>query len=665
MKLHSLKVKLVGFIFVIIILLSGAIITNNIMKFNNYVDTNINEEITIANGVLQDKINELKRESLNMATQLALNPTVTRAIETKDTQRILDDLKPIVKASNIEFITISDEKGNVLARTHEPEKKGDNVLNQANVKIALEGKANSQVEPGTQVKLAARSGVPVKNEKGEIIGVISTGYKLDSNELVDYIKSKFQCDATIFLEDTRIVTTVIQNNNRVIGTKLNSDIAKILFDNKSYSGSSEILGMKYATTYSPIIGEGNKVIGIVFTGKNKTESDAFKISFIISSIIVACIILLIFSMIIYIYIDNKISKPLGLAVGHFKKLAKGDFTIVVTEKGLKRKDEIGDLARGIEFMKKDLINLISKVMKNSHDMSATSEELSANVEEFSSMTQSINDLIKNINVGIQETSAVAEEISVSIEAVDNNIDTLTGKAVEGSNNATKAKERTNNMQNKAKSSLEEIEKLFLEKRQGIVQAIEDGKVVENIKIMADTISGISEQTNMLALNAAIEAARAGEQGKGFSIVAEEVRKLAEQSSTAVDDIKSTVAKVQNAFGNLSENSNEVLKFIQERVNPKFEEMVEIGKENYKDAEFVSKLSEEISAMSQGIAETMDKISKSVEGMASTAQKSSEETEEIVSNIDDTTKGIEEIAFAAQNEAELAQNLNDMVQKFRI
>ena len=665
MRMHSLKIKLVGFVFVIIILLAGSIITNNIIKFNNYIDTNISNENLRANGLLQDKIDGLKKESLIIANQLSINPTVIKAIETKDTQRILADLKPIVETSNIEFITISDEKGTVLARTHEPEKKGDNVLNQENVKIAIEGRGNSQVEQGTQVKLAARAGVPVKNEKGEIIGVISTGYRLDSNEMVDYIKSKFNCDATIFLDDTRIATTIIQDNNRVVGTKLNPDIAKIVLGNNSYSGNSEIIGVKYATAYSPIVGDGNKVVGIVFTGKSKTESDVFKTSFISESIIVACIILIIFSIIVYIYINNKISKPLVRAVGHFKALAKGDFTIVVSEKALKRKDEIGDLASGIDFMRRDLISLINKIMKNSQGMSATSEELSATVEEFSSMTQSINSLIKNISVGIQETSAAAEEISASIEEVDVNIETLAGKAMEGNHNASKAKERTNNMQNNAKLSLEEIEELFLEKKQKIVQAIEDGKVVGNIKIMADTIAGISEQTNLLALNAAIEAARAGEQGKGFSIVAEEVGKLADQSSLAVEDIKNTIVKVQNAFQNLSENSNEVLKFIQERVNPKFEEMVENGKENYKDAEFVSKLSEEISSMSQGISDTMEQISKAVENMASTAQESSEKVDEIVSNVNETSKGIEEIALAAQNEAELAQNLNDMVQKFKI
>ena len=101
MRMHSLKVKLVGFVFVIIVLLAGAIITNNIIKFNTYIDTNINNENLRANGLLQDKIDGLKKESLIIANQLSINPTVIKAIETKDTQRILADLKPIVETSNI------------------------------------------------------------------------------------------------------------------------------------------------------------------------------------------------------------------------------------------------------------------------------------------------------------------------------------------------------------------------------------------------------------------------------------------------------------------------------------------------------------------------------------------------------------------------------------
>ena len=304
-------------------------------------------------------------------------------------------------------------------------------------------------------------------------------------------------------------------------------------------------------------------------------------------------------------------------------------------------------------------------MDNSQDMSASSEELSATVEEFSSMTQTIERSIKNISIGIHETGAVSEEITASVEEVYTSINTLTEKAMNGSDNANLAKERTNNMQKKAISSIEEIENLFLEKEQHILDAINEGKIVDNIKIMADAIASIAEQTNLLALNASIEAARAGEHGKGFAVVADEVRKLAEQSTQTVESIKDTIIKVQNAFKNLSDNSNEVLIFMKEKVNPKFNDMVEIGKENYKDAEFVSTLSDEIAAMSEQITATMEQVSNAVQSMSGTAQSSSEATDDIVNNMAETSKGIEEIAFTAQNQALLAEKLNEMVQNFKL
>lgn len=664
MKIYSLRFKLLGFIFLIIILLVGTVITDNIIEFHKYLTQNYENDIVKSNEILKDKVDELKSNSLNMATQIAINPIAINAVEAKDTQKILNDLKPIVESSKIEFITVTDENGIVIARTHEPDKMGDSVSNQENVKTALEGKANSKVESGTQVKLAARSGVPVKNSDGKIIGVISTGYRLDSNEIVDYIKTKLNCDATIFLGDTRISTTIMKDGERAVGTKLDQKIGEVVLKGNNYKGEANILGEKYITAYTPIVKDDNSVAAIFFTGKNMIEISNFKMNFIINTIAIAISILVLFSIIIYLYIDKKISKPLIRSVDHFKAVAEGDFSMQVSEKSLTRKDEIGDLARGIKFMKEDLSDLIKKIMDNSQELSASSEELSATVEEFSSTTQNIENSIKNIDSGIHETSAVSEEISASIKEIDSSINTLSEKAIEGSDNASLAKKRTNDMQNEARISVDEIEKLFQEKEQKIVRAINEGKIVENIRLMADTIANIAEQTNLLSLNASIEAVRAGEHGKGFAVVAEEVRKLSEQSTDAVEGIKDTILKVKNAFDNLSNNSKDVLKFMQEKVNPKFNEIIEIGKKNHEDAEFVSNMSEEIAAMSQQITATTDQVSKAVEDMAGNTQTSAEETEVIAGNISDAAKGINEMALTAENQALLAEKLNEMTQKFK-
>ena len=141
--------------------------------------------------------------------------------------------------------------------------------------------------------------------------------------------------------------------------------------------------------------------------------------------------------------------------------------------------------------------------------------------------------------------------------------------------------------------------------------------------------------------------------------------MAEQSSEAVTSIQDTITKVQAAFKNLSDNSKDVLNFIKEDVDPRFEEMKTMGNQYYSDAEFVTNMSEEIASMSQQLTATIHEVSEAIQNTAGTAQKSSENAETIKDGINETTKAIQQVAQTAEHQTELAEMLNEMVHRFKI
>jgi methyl-accepting chemotaxis protein len=363
-----------------------------------------------------------------------------------------------------------------------------------------------------------------------------------------------------------------------------------------------------------------------------------------------------------VLMSKSINTPLKKIKEFAERLAFYDFSIPIL---VKRKDEFGQTGIALNKAQENVSSLVREIMENSQDISASSEELSATAEELSSKAISIDEAVSTISMGMQESCTEAERISATVEEVNSSINELSKKAMEGSNNANKSKERAVEVKNNSKKSIDEMGKLSTEKEKSMITVIQNGKVVDNIKIMADTIGSISEQTNLLALNAAIEAARAGEQGKGFAVVAEEVRKLAEQSSEAVTAIKDTIIKVQEAFNNSIDTGNDILKFINIEVNEQFNAYGDTGNRYYNDSEFVSKMSEKIATMSEEITFTVGQVNELVQGMALNAKESNEQVDTIKESVDETTKAIEQVALTAQSQAELAQKLNEMVKRFRI
>ncbi|OBR96914.1 methyl-accepting chemotaxis protein 1 [Clostridium ragsdalei P11] len=371
----------------------------------------------------------------------------------------------------------------------------------------------------------------------------------------------------------------------------------------------------------------------------------------------------VISIIVGVIMINSINTPLMNMLKTAENMAKFDFS---NDYETSRKDEFGRTLSALITAKNKIKEFIRIILTNSENLNTSSKKLSVMAEKLAFETEAINDSLEDITSGIQERSAISAEITASVEEVNSSINELSEKAAEGSDNASKSKEKALQVEKKGTKSIEEARSLYKEKRKNMLKSIEEGKIVGNIKIMADTIASISEQTNLLALNAAIEAARAGEHGKGFAIVAEEVRALAEQSSEAVTNIQDTIIKVQNAFKNLSENGSDVLKFINESVDPQFEEFGKMGKQYYNDSDFVSRMSEELASMSEELTATTGQVGEAVQSMSETIQKSSESAKLVETKISKTTKSItQQVVLTAKWQSELTQNLNEIVKKFKL
>lgn len=239
------------------------------------------------------------------------------------------------------------------------------------------------------------------------------------------------------------------------------------------------------------------------------------------------------------------------------------------------------------------------------------------------------------------------------------------KADDAEASAVEIKKRAAEIKERATKQLEKGTKLYAEQQVNISKAIEDAKVVDEVKVMADSISSIAEQTNLLALNAAIEAARAGEQGRGFAVVADEVRKLAEQSSEAVMNIQNMVEQVRIAVEGLSKSGQDVLAYLLTDVKPTYDLLNDTGVQYEKDAEFVSDIVREISSSSAQINGVVEQVSLAIQGVSATAEESSASSEEIQSSVNEITLAISDVARSAQSQAELAQKLTAMVNTFKI
>ena len=656
----GIKQKLAGYIIILVAVAVLATAVAAIYFFNDNMEKT--HEVTAVQGMegLASLLEDYKKQAAANAAIMAAYPGIAQAIEARDGATVVRLLGPVAQNTGVDSVTISDGKGVVIARTHDP-KAGDSVANQVNVKKALQGSIFAAVEPGTVVRLSVRAGAPVKNAEGKVVGVITSGYTVSNDRIVDNVKKLFGTDATLFQGDERVSTTIIKDEKRQVGTKLNEQIAaKVLGEGKKYTGKADILGMQYVTAYMPLMGPDNKPIGVIFAGQNITQmvNERNKMVGIIGIIAVIAMVL---GGVFAFMLARGIAGPVQRLVEGVNQVAGGDLTRVVS---VESRDEIGTLAAGFNKMVADLRALVSQVSGLAETLAASSQELTASAEQSAQAAGQVAESITEVATGagkqleaVTVTAETVDRMSVGARQIAVDVRTaadLAGKAAHSAGEGGQAVET-------AVSQMVRIEATVNDSAAVVAKLGEQSKEIGQI---IDTITGIAGQTNLLALNAAIEAARAGEQGRGFAVVAEEVRQLAEQSQRAAGQIADLIGGIQaetaQAVTAMEKGTREVgegTKMVTS-AGQAFKSIIELVGE-------VSSRSGEVAAVINGFAGDSEQTAKAVGGIKVISQDTMGQTETVSAATEEQSASLEEIASSSRELAVMAGDLQAAVGRFKV
>lgn len=410
---------------------------------------------------------------------------------------------------------------------------------------------------------------------------------------------------------------------------------------------------------------GRAIDMAILEGRKVLESTGISTSFFDTSIglgITSTLSIIASIFIIVFVYDRLVLNRLNQVLKFTEKLGNGDLSEELNFKG---NDEISRLGNSLDKACSNIRLLVEDIVSISDTINSSAYELLDATQNSASSITNINTSSSMLNEEALGLIDSAEKANLSIEDISGTTHNLLSKVQDVHDSSNGMKVRASEMKEKIFISLEKTNETYNQRQEEVLKAIEAGKIVEEITVMSDTIKDISYQTNLLALNASIEAARAGEHGRGFVVVADEVKKLAEQSSEAISNIEDIVAEVKLVFNNLSVNCQYILEYIRTEVKSDYELLFQTGDQYENDANTINDISNEVSSFAELVNESVKEIGKVIDTVAYKSKNTFESTSEIDASLSEINHIINETNNSMEEQANMAEKLGKSVDRFKV